>query len=937
METSHQKIRDFTLMLVIISMLTFLAGCIALSKTTAANTSDSVRFKTLDDFSGSVMGVRVGGIYDQVVNKSIDNVNFKYYDDFTSILEALKKGDIDALPTNTPVATLITAENPDVLAIFPEPVKYVNYGYVLKKGSPLTSQFSEIITDLTNDGTIAALQDKWISDNIENMQIDWSSYKTQGRSGGTLRLAYESGTAPMTYTYSDGKPSGYEVELFLKIADKLDMNVEFMGTNFGSLINYVESDKADAAAGCISITDERKQAVDFPISHYSGGVMLVCRKKNIQSESINLNDDGTIIAVEPGIPTEAAAKKSFPNADYIYVNDATNGYLAVSTKKADAYAINKSTFESYLSSGDKGLHIYENKVFGDLGNISVGISPVTKIPDAKKKINDFLAEMKENGTLVDMQQRWVIDHNYTMPDIEEAENPDFTVVVGTTGLIEPYSFYIGTDISGFDIELMKRFALWCNAKLVIDEYDWNGITTACTSGKADYIMSSIFETQEKRDVMEFSTPYTYLETVLVVSDENNDSAINILSDQLTSSFNKTFIKEGRWKLIVNGLLVTLEISVFSGIIGTFLGFLLCIAVRSRIHTVAVISRAFCTLMQGIPSLVVLMITYFVIFGSVKIDPVIVGVIAFSALFAVSVSGILNTGINAVDKGQWEASVSLGFNNSQTFVRIIMPQAVRHILPLYKGEFVSLMKMTSIVGYISIQDLTKAGDIIRSRTYEAFFPLIVTAIIYFVLSSLVTFCISRIETSSNPRLKARAVPKGVEANVVISDNSAPDLAKASANSDESLITIEHLKKCYPNATPLKDVNTVIKRGEVITIIGPSGTGKSTLMRCINRLEIPTEGKITVFGKELSDKSSELCGIRKKMGMVFQSFNLFANMNIIENVMFAPVILNKCSKQEAYENGMKLLRMVGMAEKALNYPDELSGGQKQRAAIARTLAM
>ena len=153
----------------------------------------------------------------------------------------------------------------------------------------------------------------------------------------------------------------------------------------------------------------------------------------------------------------------------------------------------------------------------------------------------------------------------------------------------------------------------------------------------------------------------------------------------------------------------------------------------------------------------------------------------------------------------------------------------------------------------------------------------------------------------------------------------------------MIKIEHLKKEYPNVIPLKDVSVEIHEGDVISIIGPSGTGKSTLLRCINRLEKPTSGKIWFDDVEITAPKCDINSVRQRMGMVFQSFNLFGHKTVIENIMMAPMDLLGRSKQEAYDNGMRLLRTVGLAEKAMNYPDELSGGQKQRIAIARTLAM
>lgn len=153
----------------------------------------------------------------------------------------------------------------------------------------------------------------------------------------------------------------------------------------------------------------------------------------------------------------------------------------------------------------------------------------------------------------------------------------------------------------------------------------------------------------------------------------------------------------------------------------------------------------------------------------------------------------------------------------------------------------------------------------------------------------------------------------------------------------MIQIKHLQKEYANVTPLKDVCTEIHKGDVVSIIGPSGTGKSTFIRCINMLETPTSGEIWVNGQCITDKQCDISKVRQKMGMVFQNFNLFPHMTVIENIMAAPVDLLGKTKQQAYDEGMKLLQTVGLADKAFNYPEELSGGQKQRVAIARTLAM
>ncbi len=153
----------------------------------------------------------------------------------------------------------------------------------------------------------------------------------------------------------------------------------------------------------------------------------------------------------------------------------------------------------------------------------------------------------------------------------------------------------------------------------------------------------------------------------------------------------------------------------------------------------------------------------------------------------------------------------------------------------------------------------------------------------------------------------------------------------------MIKIEHLSKHFGNLVVLKDVNIEIREGEVISIIGPSGTGKSTLLRCINLLERPTGGSIEIDGVDLLDSKSDVPKIRQKMNMVFQSFNLFDHLSVLGNLTLAPIKLLGKGKQEAEEQAMRLLTLVGLAEKADNFPSELSGGQKQRVAIARCMAM
>lgn len=152
-----------------------------------------------------------------------------------------------------------------------------------------------------------------------------------------------------------------------------------------------------------------------------------------------------------------------------------------------------------------------------------------------------------------------------------------------------------------------------------------------------------------------------------------------------------------------------------------------------------------------------------------------------------------------------------------------------------------------------------------------------------------------------------------------------------------ICVENLSKKFGHNEVLKNISTVVTEGEVVVIIGPSGSGKSTFLRCMNRLEEMTDGKITIDGYDISDKKVNINKVRENVGMVFQHFNLFNNLNVLENLMLAPVELKKASKEEAKAKAIEMLKKVGLEDKVYSYPSKLSGGQKQRVAIARALCM
>ncbi|NLO41020.1 MAG: amino acid ABC transporter permease [Ruminiclostridium sp.] len=220
------------------------------------------------------------------------------------------------------------------------------------------------------------------------------------------------------------------------------------------------------------------------------------------------------------------------------------------------------------------------------------------------------------------------------------------------------------------------------------------------------------------------------------------AALTEWTENLRIKFINNFITDNRWKYLWDGLGVTVQVTFFAVLIGILLGFTIAI-IRSthdktgKLKFLDFLSRVYLTVIRGTPVVVQLLIIYFVIFASVNINKMLVAIIAFGINSGAYVAEIVRSGIMSIDQGQMEAGRSLGFNYVQTMYHIILPQAFKNVLPALANEFIVLLKETSISGYIALQDLTKGGDIIRGRTYDALMPLLAVALIYLVIVILLS--------------------------------------------------------------------------------------------------------------------------------------------------------------------------------------------------------
>ncbi len=222
-------------------------------------------------------------------------------------------------------------------------------------------------------------------------------------------------------------------------------------------------------------------------------------------------------------------------------------------------------------------------------------------------------------------------------------------------------------------------------------------------------------------------------------------------EELKSQFILNFITEDRWLSLFKGLEITLVITFFAVILGFVLGFSVAV-VRNiydntkRLKFLNFICNIYLTVIRGTPVVVQLLIIYFVIFSSMRVDKSVAAILAFGINSGAYQAEIFRSGINSVPKGQMEAGRSLGFNYAQTMIFIIMPQAIKNILPTLANEFIVLMKETSVAGYIALEDLTKAGDVIRSRTYSAMMPFLAVALLYLIMVMLFSYLVKLLERS-----------------------------------------------------------------------------------------------------------------------------------------------------------------------------------------------
>ncbi len=473
------------------------------------------------------------------------------------------------------------------------------------------------------------------------------------------------------------------------------------------------------------------------------------------------------IGVMLGSVHDSYARNKYPNSEILQYHTVPDMIMALTSGKVEVAVIGDVTLKNIMKNDDR-IGIYEDSLYSN----PLGCGFNKENSALRDQFNAFLREIKANGIYDDMVNRWMIKDIYEMPQIDTSPKNGELKVGVVTSVGFPFSGIQDGKNAGFDIELSQRFAAHLGKMFVPVDLVFSSMLASIKTNKIDMASCSMMITEERLKQIDFSDPYYSAAACIIALKKNigkeqsakmgytddgphNGQTKKSFLQGISESFYSNIILEKRYLLIIDGLKLTVLLSLLSAIFGTMIGGLICFMRMSQKNILSMTAKVYISILRGTPVLVLLMIIYYVVFASININPALVAVIAFGLNFGAYSSEMFRTSIESVDIGQKEASIAIGFTKVQAFIHVILPQALRHALPVYKGEIISLVKMTSIVGYIAVQDLTKASDIIRSRTFDAFFPLLMVAFIYLSLAWVLTWGLDKVEISVDPKRRRLA--------------------------------------------------------------------------------------------------------------------------------------------------------------------------------------
>lgn len=751
----------FVFTLVVLTAFLSLAGC----------GKKSTRISRLEDAARARIGVMTGATGEAITKARFPKAAVQCFDDIMDAVAALKSGQLDAIVTAYPTAHQLSKRNRELM-ILPERLAHEDTAIAIRKGDlDLLSQVNSIITQLRADGTLESLKRRWF-------KTDLSPYEETPiqlpKEGPVLRVGVSATREPFSFVDQNGRVSGHDGELARILAARLKRPLEFSNMKFMALISALQSGKVDMIVTGMTATDERRKYVEFSQPYFADAQVMVVPKPGGQGPEASSSPTPSAIPASSPPPTLAPwadkrigvlmgsahdtyATRHYPRAAILQYKSPADVALAVKAGKVDVALFDAEPLREIMRQDDSFA------LLGDpLFSFDVGAGFSKDNAALRDQFNAFLARIRQDGVHPDMVSRWMETGDTRMPAIPNDGRAGI-LVIGVSDAGMPFTAVQDGRLAGFDIELAERFAAFVGRQVQFANMEFGSLIAAVSTRKVDMIISSIYVTEERQKQIDFSAPYYAMGTrvfalkssVGTAQPRSPASAARPSFFRRTlDSFHSNVVQEKRYLLIWDGLRTTVVISICATLFGTMLGGLICSMRMSRHPGLSRTARAYISVLRGTPVLVLLMLIFYVVFASVNISPVLVAIIAFGMNFAAYVSEIFRTGIEGIDKGQTEAGIAMGFTRFQTFRFIVLPQTVQRILPVFKGEFISLVKMTSIVGYIAVQDLTKAGDIIRSRTFDAFFPLVMVAILYFAISWVLMQSLEYLERITDPKHKQR---------------------------------------------------------------------------------------------------------------------------------------------------------------------------------------
>lgn len=726
---------------------------LSLALLTACQQEPPPVIRTLEDAEQARIGVMTGSTGEAIAAARFPKADIKSFDDVMDAVAALKSGQLDGVITGFPAALQVTKKNPE-LGPLPDVLAHEETAIAVRKDSgALRAALDELLAGFAADGTLADLDRRWF-------KPDLSPYEEPTiplpESGEPLRVGVSATREPFSFVDMTGRISGHDGELARRLAKGLGRPLEFSNMKFMALIPALQSGKVDLIVTGMTASAERRKSVDFTRPYYANRQVLIVRRAEgaVAPPAITRPADlaDKRIGVLLGSAHEAWARANLPKAELFNLQTAADLVLAVKTDKVDAALFDADPLKLVLA---------DNPDLGALpGNlfafpVAPGFSKAR--PELRDAWDAFIAKLTQSGELAAMRRSWIDEGNTRLPDLPAAPPDAPPLILGTTDVGLPFAAVLEGRMVGLDIELAERYAASLGRPLEIRNLEFAALIAAVVAGKVDVISSSIFVTEERKQRIDFGSPYHEMGTRVFARRALLESGAAAQAPpakpflaRVADSFRANILHEDRYLLLWSGLQTTVIISVLATVAGTLIGGLVCYLRMSPRRFLNLMGRTYINLIRGTPVLVLLMIIFYVVFAAVNIDPVLVAVIAFGMNFGAYVAEIFRSGIESIDGGQREAGIAMGFTPVQTFRYIILPQTIRRILPVYRGEFISLVKMTSIVGYIAVQDLTKASDIIRSRTFDAFFPLVMVAVMYFVISWVLMLALEYVERATDPR-------------------------------------------------------------------------------------------------------------------------------------------------------------------------------------------